>query len=239
MGADLMPPMRAVAVVAILASVALSGCFEPYRVHVPGADVEATGLDWNVTKLPHDGSTFGTKTVETRYVHSPADGGPPYPGVLQVFGLRGDGADDVEQLHDIAQQVIQEAIEREGISIDSTKDASGRRDLANGKETKWFSHTGRIESSSADSISLPGDADHLVVHVHGEVGYDGRAKTGFIAVAYVQVGTHTDSNLPGVIPATEQEDLRTWFAVVADPSGSVDGASLPDGGMIYNLRTHG
>ena len=163
---------------------------------------------------------------------------PPYPGVLQVFSLRGDDI-DVDSLYDQAQAVIDGAIQREGIAIDGSQDASGRRDLQNGGETRWFTHTGRITSSSDDSIFLPGDAEHLVVQVHAEVGYDGKDKTGFIAVAFVQIGTHTQSNLPGVLPPAEQEDLRTWFAVVADPHGSVDGASLAAGGMIYNLRTHG
>ena len=28
--------------------------------------VEASGLDWNVTRLPQEGKTFGTKSMETR-----------------------------------------------------------------------------------------------------------------------------------------------------------------------------
>lgn len=232
--------MRVVAALAVglLASVALSGCFDPYRVQVPAGALADSVVDWNVTKLSQEGTTFGTKSVETRYIHLP-DEGPPYPGVLQVFSLRGDGANDRDRLYGHAQDVLADAIAREGIAIDSSKDASGRRDLANGLETRWFTHTGRIDSSSDDSIFLPGDAEHLVVQVHGEVGYDGRAKTGFIAVAFVQIGTHTESNLPGVIPPAEEEDLNTWFAVVADPDGSVDGASLPKGGLLHNLRTHG
>ncbi|MGB1586095.1 MAG: hypothetical protein ACPHID_03505 [Thermoplasmatota archaeon] len=232
--------MRVVAAlaVALLASVALSGCFDPHRVQVPAGALESSVVPWNVTKLPQEGKTFGTKSVETRYVHAPEQA-PPYPGVLQVFSLRGDGAKDRDSLYEQAEAVITDAIAREGIAIDSSKDANGRRDLQNGLETRWFTHTGRIDSSSDDSIFLPGDAEHLVVQVHAEVGYDGRAKTGFIAVAFVQIGTHTESNLPGVIPPAQEEDLRTWIAVVADPDGSVDGASLAEGGLIYNLRTHG
>lgn len=228
-----------VAVAALLASVALAGCFDPHRVQVPASVLEASSLEWNVTKKPQEGKQFGTKSMETRYVYVPEDAGPPYPGVLQVFSLRGDGADSRSELASLARNVIQQAIQREGIQVDSSQDVQGSRQLENGKTTDWFGHTGRIESARDDSIFLPGDAEHLVVRVHGEVGYDGRSKTGFIAVAFVQIGTHTGPALPG-LPATEETNEQTWYEVVADSDGNVGGASLPTGrGLITNLRTHG
>lgn len=231
---------RAVVVACLLATVALSGCFDPYRAHVPAEVLGASPLVWNVTNLPQHGGNFGDKTVETRYVHIPEDDGPPYPGVLQVFSIRGGAVADADRLIEFTRTLVDDAAAREGISIDGTQAKDGERRLASGLKTQWFSHLGRIEQTSDESLFLPQDGNDLVVRILGEAAYDGKSKTGLVVVAFVQVGTHTDSSLPGVLPATQQQDERTWFEVVADTTGHIGGATLPDGrGLITNLRTHG
>ncbi len=229
--------MRPVLVVALLATVALAGCFEPYRVHVPAATLEASGLDWNVTKGAVHGSTFKTKTTETRYVHTPTSD-PPYPGVLQVFSIRG-GARSLDDLIDVAHDILEDAVAREGIVVNQDLDSEGARTLKSGVKTVWFSHEGRIPSASSDSILFTG-GDDLIVRVLGEVGYDGKSKTALVLFTFVQVGTHSDPGLPGGIGGGEAKDLRTWHEIVGDNKGTVDGATVTgDRGLIWNLRSHG
>lgn len=228
------------AMAGLVVAVALSGCFDPFRVHVPAAVLDASPMEWNVTKGAVHGSTFGAKTTETRYVHLPDDGGPPFPGVLQVFSLRGSQHRDVDDLLDFTRDVVDEALRREGVNVDEDLDAEGRRELRSGLDTQWFTHTGRISETSDDSIFLPSGQEDIVVKVLGEAGYDGRSKTAVVAIAFVQVGRHTQSNLPGVIPSQDVTDERTWFEVVADRQGSIEGATLPSGrGLLTHLRTHG
>ena len=230
----------AVAIVAAVALVAVAGCFDPYRVRVAQGALDASPLEWNVTKSAIQGKTFGTKTTETRYVHESPDGSPPYPGVLQVFSIRGGDLRSTGDLTAFTRSVIEQAIEREGISIDGTQDSEGKRSLRNGETTSWFAHVGVISRSSPDSIFLPGGGQNIVVRILGEAGYDGTSKTSYVAVAFVQVGERTQSGLPGGIGNTQNADEQTWYEVVGDPTGSIGGASLPTGrGLIYNLRTHG
>lgn len=230
---------RCLTLTATLVVVLLSGCFDPFRVHVPAAALEVSPLDWDATDFGQQGGTFGLKITETRYVHrTDDDSSPPFPGVLQVFSLRGDDSTSRAALMERARQVVSEALDKESINVDEAKDASGKRELRNGVDTQWFLHEGTIESGGGDFFD---PNTRITVRVLAEVGADGRSSTGFIAVAFVKVSEHQDGPVLGGVGDRTISDQRTWFDIVADPEGSIEGASFADSdrGLIYNLRTHG
>ncbi len=217
----------------ILLSASLSGCFDPHRVAVAKSTLESSDLTWNVTHFPQKGGSFGAKSIETLYSHEPTTSDPPFGGLLQVFSFRGGERQSTSELLRFTREVIDEAIEREGIRVDSREDREGSRTLRNGVKTKWFNHEGAIRDASGNLF----DEDDITVRIHAEVGVDGKSSTSFVAIAFVQVARETDV-LPGL--GGRETDQRTWFELVADPKGTVRGAtySNPDRGFIYNLRTH-
>lgn len=217
----------------VVSSTALAGCFDPHRVTVPQATLDASGLEWNVTLRPQQGGSFGAKSVETLYSFDPEGDDPPFGGVLQVFSLRGSERKSTEELLRFTREAVSEAVKREGIDIDPSKDEEGTRTLRSGVDSRWFSREGTIEEARGFFF----DEDDITVRIHGEVGYDGRSSTSFVAIGFAQVARET-SVLPGF--NNQQTSQRTWFELVADPKGSVGGASFTseDRGFIYNLRTH-
>lgn len=218
----------------LVSGTVLAGCFDPHRVTVPQATLDASGMDWNVTHRPQQGGTFGAKSVETLYSYDPPGDEPPFGGILQVFSLRGSERRSTEELLRFTREAVSEAIAREGIDIDPSKDAEGTRTLRNGVTSKWFTREGTIEEASGFFF----DDDDITVRIHGEVGHDGKSSTSFVAIGFAQVARETNV-LPGF--SNPETNERTWFELVADPDGSVGGASFPSPqrGFIYNLRTHG
>ncbi len=217
----------------LVTSAGLSGCFDPHRAAVPQATIDASGLPWNVTFHPQQGGAFGAKSIETLYSHNPSTSDPPFGGILQVFSFRGGERQSTSELLRFTREVVDAAIEREGIRIDGREDREGSRTLRNGVKAQWFNHEGAIRDASGNLF----DEDDITVRIHAEVGVDGRSSTSFVAIAFVQVARETDV-LPGL--GGKETNQRTWFELVADPKGSVRGASYasPERGFIYNLRTH-
>lgn len=221
----------------LLTLVLLSGCFGTFRVHVPHAALDAADLEWEVAEFDEEGETLGVRVKETRYVHrTDDDRSPPFPGVLQVFSMRGSGSQDRDVLLDRARTVVDDAIAKEGIRVDADKNQDGARQLRSGVNTEWFLREGTIESGGGDFFD---PESRITVRVLAEVGADGRSGTGFIVVAFVKVADHEEGLAPG-LPATDVASDTTWFDVVADPHGSIGGAtfSSKDRGLIYNLVTH-
>lgn len=215
-----------------------AGCLDPFRVRVSATALEASPLDWEVTHFDQSGGTLGTKVKESRFVHQPADErDPPFPGVLQVFALRGGDSQDRDALLERARTVVDEALAKESIRVDASKDQSGTRTLRSGVNTEWFMHEGAIQSGGGSFFN---PKSRITVRVLAEVGVDGRSDTGFIAVAFVKVAQQEDSLVPGVPPSTTS-DQQTWIDLVADPDGSIMGATFSnkDRGLMFNLVTHG
>lgn len=211
----------------------LSGCLSPHRVQVPDAILEESSIPWEERTFGEQGGFWGAKVKETRYVHDPEEG-PPFPGVLQVFSLRGGGRNTADELLAFTRDRVDEAIEEEGIDTDPEAAMEGERELRQGLDTKWFLKEGTIESGGGTFFD---PQTRITVRILGEAGYDGRSSTGVVIVAYIKVAEQEDG---GLLPPSTVTDERTWFDAVADPDGSIDGASFgnEDRGLIYNLRTH-
>lgn len=221
---------------ALVGATVLAGCSDPFRIHVADSALEQAPMDWQTTKFDQEGETFGLKAAETRYVHrTDDDSRPPFPGVLQVFSLRGGNSQDLDALQERAQEVLSEAMGKEGIAVDASKDAGGERKLASGVKTRWSMHEGTIQSGRGDFFD---PESKITVRVLSEVGVDGKSSTGFIAIAFVKIAEETASSIPG-LPPSVRSDERTWHEVAADPSGSIGGATLPEGrGLMFHLVTH-
>lgn len=210
----------------LLVAAAVSGCVSPFRVHVPDAVVAQSPMDWNETREPEAGGFFGVQSKETRYAFQP-DGGTPYPGVMQVFSLRGWSSLDDEELLQKTRQAVAAAVEEQDIDIDERQDEQGKRRLKSGIQTQWFSHVGVV---SQEGTLFDED---VTVRIVGEVGHDDRSRTSFVVVAMAQV-----AETSGIIIPREQSDERTWIQLVGDPHGSVRGATSQTG-FIHHLRSHG
>ncbi len=222
----------------VVALLTTPGCLDPYRVRVPAVALDASPLEWEVTLFDQTGGTLGAKVKESRFVHQPEDErSPPFPGVLQVFALRGGQGQDRDALLEQARRVVDSALENETITVDPSKDATGSRKLRSGVTTEWFLHEGTIQSGGGSFFN---PESKITVRVLAEVGVDGRSKTGFIAVAFVKVAQQEGNIVPGV-PPTTTTDPQTWFDVVGDPEGSIKGATFSnkDRGLMFNLVTHG
>lgn len=214
---------------------ALAGCLSPLRVQVPDDILDESPIPWEERTFGEDGGFFGAKVKETRYVHDPEEG-PPFPGVFQVFSLRGGGRTSADELLDFTRARVEEAIEAEGIETDPGRAMEGERELRSGMDTKWFLEEGTIASGEGTFFD---PETTITVRILGEAGYDGRSSTGVVVVAYIKVAEEQQSGVPGLPPETVKDE-RTWFDAVADPDGSIDGATFGDAdrGLIYNLRTH-
>ena len=68
--------------------------------------LDASPLDWEVSTFDQEGGNFGLRIKETRYVHrTDNDRNPPFPGVVQVFSLRGDDSMKRSALEERAAEV--------------------------------------------------------------------------------------------------------------------------------------
>ncbi len=222
----------------VAALLSIPGCLDPYRVHVSAAALEASSLEWEVTQFDQEGSMLGAKVKETRFVYQGEDErAAPFPGVLQVFSLRGGDSQDRDALMERAREVIDEALEKEQIVVDAGKDTAGTRTLRSGMVTEWFMHEGTIQSGGGSFFN---PKSRITVRVLAEVGVDGKSNTGMIAVAFVKIAQQEDNLVPGV-PSEPTVDQQTWIDVVADPKGSINGATFSnkDRGLMFNLVTHG
>ncbi len=219
----------AIILVALAATVALSGCLEPYRARVPVEILNAADPRWEVVveKLESDG-WFGPRLQETRYSFVPAGNDPPFPGVLQVFSLREMNRRSNDALLDWTRDVVAEAAARENIALDPELDMDGSRTWRSEVHTTWFVREGTVTASG----SLFSTDER--VRILGEVGHDGRSNTSILVVAKVQVSRQPQCPLD--LPCQNQPDEKTWIQVVGDPDGSVGGASL-SAGFIHNLVT--
>lgn len=231
--------MRHVVIVLAITAVALSGCLDGHRVVVAEASLDASPMPWTRTDGDETGEALGLKVTETLYVHrGDDDTEPPYPGSLQVFSLRGGDSQDRAWLLERARNVVGQAAVELEIDIDVEQDLQGRRELRNGVATSWFTHEGTIAAGGGGTFLSP-ESD-IKVRILGEVGVDGRSKTGFIAVAFAKIEGQQDGIGFGVGRETVHSDT-TWREMVSDPSGSIGGASYSsaDRGLIYNLVTNG
>lgn len=216
---------RALVVVAIVAAVALPGCTEPFRAHVPGHILRGA-IVWTTTEKPlEDNGPFGPNTVHVEYTH--AGTRAPYAGDLVVFSTRQFGGmttpDLVREARDILADVSQ------GIALDAGKAKEGERELANGLRTHWIMLEGTV---TGQGTIFRTDA---TVRLLAEVGFDGLSATAVIAIGRAQIG---DRSCSPIISCTDATDWATWDALAGDPRGSIDGARS-NAGMVHNLVTHG
>ncbi len=226
---------------AVILTIAVSGCFGigPHRITVSADALEASPLEWSRSDHDEEGEALGLKIMETLYVHrGDDDTKPPYPGSLQVFSLRGGNSQDRDWLLDRARTVVGQAAVDMQIDIDASLDQDGARSLRDGVSTKWFMHEGTIAKGGGGTFLSP-ETD-IEVRILAEVGVDGRSKTGLIAIAFAKVEGTQRGPVAGV-GDQQVRDMRTWLELVADPEGSIDGASFSgqDRGLVYNLVTNG
>lgn len=209
----------------LLAVALLSGCFEPFRVHVD-PDVIPEGSGWVATTSMVEGGGLGARTRETRYALDPADGGPPFPGTLQVFSIRAPTRIPADELIRLAQQAVEDGAVDYNIAFEGGT-IEGHRTLQSGVKTTWFLRTGTTQEA--------GDlfAQEVRIRILGEAGHDGRSNTSFLAIALVQVERAVQCPLVACAPERSE---ATWIQVVGDPEGSVQGASSSSG-FIDHLVT--
>lgn len=217
---------RALPALLLLAVALTSGCFEPFRVHVE-ADVIPTGAGWVVTESALRGGGLGPRTQETRYALDPDNGGPPFPGTLQVFSIRAPTRVPADELIRLAERAVEEGAADYNIALEGPT-VEGRRTLDGGVKTHWFLRSGTTQEA--------GDvfAEQVQIRILGETGHDGRSNTSFLAVAIVQVERTLQCPLLGPCQPTSSE--ATWIQVVGDPDGSIQGA-VSASGFIDHLVT--
>ncbi|HEX2065994.1 MAG TPA: hypothetical protein VHI93_04195 [Candidatus Thermoplasmatota archaeon] len=215
--------------VAALLAPALAGCLDPYRAHVDEAVLARTALQWTRSDQPErDGGLFGAKTAETTYTHRGS--GPSFPAVLVVFSLRAAGRPSTQELLRLTHLAVDNETASQGIRIDQAHSSSGRRALASGVQTEFFTEEG---TSTATSALF---AVNTKVRILGEVGYDGRSSTSIVAVGIAQVESSRTCPL-GISCGTTRNEA-SWIEMVGDPAGSVGGATSQTG-LLHNLVTHG
>jgi hypothetical protein len=215
--------------VAALLAPAFAGCLAPFRPHVDGAVLAHASLPWARDDLPGtDGGLFGVNAVETDYTHSQGSG-PPFPGFLQLFGVRTASRPSTQTLLDLTHTAVDNATRTQKIRIDESQSSSGSRTLQNGLQTLFFVEGGTSVGSGLFALNTK-------VRIIGEVGYDGRSSTSIIAVGIAQVESSTQCPIIG--PCARQADLQTWIEMAGDPAGSVTGATTATG-LIDHLVTHG
>lgn len=220
--------MRYAVAAAVIAAAALSGCFDPFRVHVDPAAFGQSRVSWTETSLAQrDGGILGAKQVETHYAYQAQ--GPPFSGYLYVFGARWSQNPSHDALVQETARLVSYLMQSANITIDASKSQEGTRRLGNGLQTTWILREGTV-SFSGDLF--PAKA---VVRVLGEVGMDGLSDTATIAIALVQIERRSECPLqPACQPV---RDLVTWIDVAGDPLGTIAGATNRHG-LVYNLVTH-
>lgn len=213
----------------------LSGCLEPYAVHVDPAALEQSQVRWVREDRPAESDgLWGPNTVEVLYTFQPqgsAQGSsPPFPGLLQVFGIRELGRRGDDALLELAHRVVDNATQARGIRTDALQLQEGGRTLASGVQTRFFTQVG--------TVTTPGlFARDTKVRIIGEVGYDGRSATMVVAVGIAQV--ESSLHCPIIGSCSRSTDETTWKEIAADPKGTVAGGALARGGLLHNLVTHG
>ncbi len=214
----------------LVAALLLPGCLDPYRVHVDEGAVARGGVAWVRSDLGgQSGGFLGSNTVETDYTFSPSSQ-PPYPGVLQLFGLRESSRRSTTELLALARTAVDNATAAQHIEVEG-KGTSGTRTLRNGLSTQWFA----LEGTVAGNGGLFSASTR--VRILGEAGYDGQSSTHLIAVGIAQVESTTcpPVNIAGACQI--RSDMRTWTSLAGDTKGSVDGA-VSQNGLLDNVVTH-
>lgn len=210
----------------LLGTALAAGCFEPFRVHVD-ADVIPPDAGWVETRSSLQGGGLGPRTVETRYALDPADGGPPFPGTLQVFSIRAPTRVPADDLIRLAEQAVEDGAEDYNIAFEGDP-VEGQRVLASGVRTHWFLRNG-VTTEGGEFFD-----EQVRIRILGEAGHDGRSSTSFLAIALVQVERAVQC--PLVAACQPERSEATWIQVVGDPDGSVAGASSQTG-FIDHLVT--
>lgn len=210
---------RAVLALALLGVALSSGCFEPFRVHVD-PDVIPPNAGWTQTSAGLEGGGLGARTKETRYSLDPADGGPPFPGTLQVFSIRAPTRIPQDELLELARKAVDDGAADYSITLEATTQ-DGRRTIDSGVQTHWFLRTGTTNEG--------GDlfAEEVRIRILAESGHDGRSNTSFLAIAIVQV--ERSVQCPILAACQPERSEATWIQVVGDPEGSVGGATSQTG----------
>lgn len=219
--------IRAAVPLALFVVVATAGCLDPFTPYVPVAVLDASDHDWRGGDPQRtDGGFLGLDRVEVEYRFDPI-GGPPFPGILAVVGLRGISRVDDGDLLDRTREFVESMLEDEGVNVDPQGELEGTRTLHNGASTQWFRLVG---TSQATSRIFTVEEE---VRVLGETWYDGRSSTNFIVVALAQT-----TGPGGLLGQTTVRDHAVWDELVGDPQGTV-GNSIHGAGFVYNLVTHG
>ncbi len=213
--------MRRLAVLAIV--VALSGCLEPFAPTIDPA-VLKDHPEWKVTQGDVNGTIWEGKVVETRYTFDP-DQEPPFPGIVQVFGIRGLRRIPDDDLLARTQAAVERGAEEKGILLDPERSGEGERTTAGGASTQWFVVQGLADQEGG----LFGRGE--TVQILGETWYDGASRTSVVVVAMAQ------TTQEGFLDLQDVEDLTTWKTIVADRRGTID--RHRGEGLVFNVVSHG
>lgn len=213
-------------VLVLLLSVSTAGCLDPFRPNVADEVLDASPHDWQVTESPQrSNGLFAPDIVETEYRFDPDQSGAPFPGVLLVLGIRGLTRADPDELLERTREVLNDALEEQGVEVDPDQGGEGTRTLRSDASTRWFFLVGTSQSDDG----LFGSEEE--VRALGETWYDGRSNTAVIAVAMAQT---TGSTFLG----GEERDHAVWNELVGDPQGSIGGA-IDENGFIHHMVSHG
>lgn len=210
--------------IALAIVLALSGCLDPFRAHVPEDLLEESEFSWSVRELPQEnGGRFAPKVIQTEYRFDP-DSQPPFPAYMLVIGVRGWGSLSSEDLLEKTREIVATTLESQNVKVDGALEKSGGRSLKNGAESNWFRVIGTATAGGLFSSEEE-------IRVFAETFYDGRSKTAVITISLAQ--TTETSGLLGV----RTEDLTVWNELVGDPFGIIDDMTN-ENGFAYNLVSH-
>ncbi len=201
------------------------GCYEPYRPHIQEATLESSSLDWFERRLAQQSDGWlDRKTVETRYTYIPEGDGPPFAGVIQVFGLRQQDRMGTQALLELTRILVERSAEEHGITFDPDASDEGQRQNAAGASTRYFTLEGTVQTSEGLFPSNVG------IRILGEVWHDGKSKTSVIVVAMAQVTQ--DRPILGPL-----EDETTWWEIAGDPEATL--VSPPtQRGLVDHVQSH-
>lgn len=209
----------------LILTVGLGGCLDPFRPVVPPEQLAASPVGWVRTDTPlASHGTLGPNIVETEYRHTPDDNDPDTPGLLLLIGIRTFTRIDTADLLERTEQILDQALADEGVTVDPSGERRGTRTNEQGLRTEWFTMVGTADSGS------PLFSGEEEVRVIGEAWYDGRSKTHMVAVGLVQT---TNTNFLG----QENRDHTVWDQLVGDDAGTIDGATNTNG-FITHVRSH-
>jgi hypothetical protein len=215
--------------VGAVALLLLSGCMDPFRPVVDPA-VLHHDLNWVEQPFAQEGGGWlgPAGRVETDYKFNPPGDGPPFPGLLQVFGLYEHKTAD--QLLSFARTLVANATESLNIQVESSTYHQGTRTIRNDLVTQFFSEEGTVTSAG---VVFP---SNVKVRIVAEAGYDGKSSTSVVAIGIAQVASSTEC--PVIGPCQGTNDLVTWTSMVGDARGSITG-SVSSFGLLDHLVTHG